>query len=82
MQCLGIRSERRFYRCLDDLSKERKGVVLGIRRKILELSPLPGVDADLVVLAAEGLPIDYISGLDALGQFELDEILQHDFRNV
>jgi hypothetical protein len=46
----------------------------------LDLKPRPGVGEDLVVDVKEGLPIEYISGIEILGQFEYEEIMEKNFR--
>jgi hypothetical protein len=79
---LGLKDNTELSKYLEKLREERKGVIIGVRREILKLNLAPGVDKDLVVSVSEGLPIAYVSGIDALGQFELDEILKNNLRNV
>ncbi len=81
-RCLGMTCDAQFSRYVNSLKKKRPGVILGIRKKILKLSPETGVDEDLFVTPEGGLAVDFISGIRPLGKFEEDEILRNEFQNV
>ncbi len=67
--CLKFKYDHHFDRHIESLRSKRKGVIIGVKKRILDLKPFSGVDEDLVVKVSNGLPIDYISGIDAIGKF-------------
>ena len=62
--------------------KKGGGVVIGIRKKVMNLSVSISEPNDFVIETTKGLSIEYIGGIEPCGQFEWDEILNNNLENV
>lgn len=78
LECTTIRQLENYYQ---KLRNRRRGVLLGIRSSVLALGIQKSLDEDLVLIT-EGLPIDYITGIEPLGDFEWDQILEKNFSDT
>lgn len=82
MSCLDIKYEYRFDKFYRELQNNNRGLVLGISPKIKSIA-VPGPHrGDLMVVVPQGLPLDYISGIEPEGQLEWNEIFDNDLKNV
>jgi len=77
-------SEYEFMKYIKKLRRNNnhKGVVLAIRNSISELKPYAGCEEDFVVSVPEGLPLQYICGIEPQGKYERDEIFKNDLKNT
>lgn len=82
LKCLDMETIRKFNCFIDQILKKSRGLIIGILPTVQELGPTQGADEDLVVTVPQGLPIQYISGIEPLGQTEWHEIFDNDLKNV
>ncbi|MFA5842267.1 MAG: hypothetical protein WC882_01125 [Candidatus Gracilibacteria bacterium] len=82
MRCLNIRSLKGLDRFCKEIAATRKGVVLALGPQILALNPYVSfMEERVVTVPPEGLSIDYLVGVELMGEFE-DEALGNAFIKV
>ena len=69
-------NKRQLHNLIREAERTRKGVLVTLSRKMVaDFEERAGVDVDQrSVITPQGLPIEYITGIEPLGQYEWDEL--------
>ena len=82
MDILQVTSVRKLVEYIDSLIINRKGIVLSLTSQVLQFPREEADHEDIAIQVPQGLPITCINGIEPLGEFEWNEIVEGTMRNV